>query len=114
MLLRARRLGALLERVPQRGRLVNEGDEALRVEVGVSDGGKQRLGYEQVGFRVRNAHLTALHAPERDAFQQPDEQILQIRHVGRFAADTLDRTALVLERFLTLVTEHFHHSASFV
>ncbi len=61
-------LGTFAQVIPPFNGFLNQLNEAIGVKVGVGDGGKKRLGNEEVSLIVLDAHWTSAGAPERNAF----------------------------------------------
>ena len=99
-----------LRRIAQLDGLARQLDKAVRVKVGVGDGGKERLGDKEVGLWVADAALARLDAIERDALEQPDDQVLQRRDLGGLAAHAARGASLAPGRFLALIAKHVHDS----
>jgi hypothetical protein len=80
--------------------------EPARVEVDVREGREEGVKGKGVHFGIDDAHLSALHREEGDAFYHMDEQILKGRDVGLFSAHARNRARLAFRSLFTLVTKH--------
>ena len=104
--LAARGLDFGLQGFPMLDGVVDPGDETGRVKIDVGQGGKGGLQGEDVHLFIADAHLAAGHGHLGQADEGIDQQVLQGRNFGIFAADTLYGAAFAFGSLFTLITKH--------
>ncbi len=95
-----------LETLPELDALLDEADESLGVEVHVGQGGKGSLDGEEVDLPVADSEPSPRQRHLGQPLQGIDQQVLQARHFGVLATNSLDGAGHALCRLFTLVTEH--------
>ena len=84
----------------------DQGDEPLRVEIDVGQGGEDRLVGEAVGGVIDDAQPAAFLGVQGETLHGVDEQILEIGDLLVLAADADDAAAGSLGGLFTLVAKH--------
>jgi len=96
------------EPVADRQPLMDHGDETVRVEGGVGDGGIERLGEKYAGFPVDRRPRGGGFGRDGDALQDENQQVLVVGCLVGLAAGAEVAATGVFAGLLALVAEHVH------
>jgi hypothetical protein len=95
-----------LELFPERHGAVDQAHKALGIEVHIGEGGKGGLAGEDIDLPVADANLVAGYGHLGQTLQGVNQQVLERRHFGVFAAHPQDAAAFALGCLLALITKH--------
>ena len=96
----------LLQLIAKLQSLSDERNQSVIVKVCIGNCREEGLCRETSVFPVYRSRLFRLFAIDRESLQDIDEQILKSGRIFLFPADTLNGAAVILCRFLTLITKH--------